>query len=152
VQQLVEENHLRWDSLGEFLALAVSFEHLAGVFGNKKAQTLANTLDAATGKFLENDKSPSRKVGGIDNRGSHFYLALYWAQALAGQTEDAELKAVFSPIAEALTAAESTIVAELIAVQGKPIDIGGYYRPNDAKADAALRPSATFNRILAQLG
>ncbi|HNC97383.1 MAG TPA: NADP-dependent isocitrate dehydrogenase, partial [Myxococcota bacterium] len=152
VEQFLEENYLRWDSLGEFLALAVSFEHLAGVFGNKKAQTLANTLDAATGKFLENDKSPSRKVGGIDNRGSHFYLALYWAQALAGQTEDAELKAVFSPIAEALTAAESTIVAELIAVQGKPIDIGGYYRPNDAKADAALRPSATFNRILAQLG
>ncbi len=152
VEQFLEENYLRWDSLGEFLALAVSFEHLAGVFNNKKAQTLATTLDAATGKFLENDKSPSRKVGGIDNRGSHFYLALYWAQALAGQAEDAELKAVFTPIAEALTAAESTIVAELVAVQGKPIDVGGYYRPNDAKANAALRPSATFNRILAQIG
>ena len=152
VEQFLEENYLRWDSLGEFLALAVSFEHLAGVFNNKKAQTLATTLDAATGKFLENDKSPSRKVGGIDNRGSHFYLALYWAQALAGQGEDAELKAVFTPIAEALTAAESTIVAELVAVQGKPIDVGGYYRPNDAKANAALRPSATFNGILARLG
>jgi isocitrate dehydrogenase len=137
--------------LGEFLALAVSFEHLAGVFNNPKAQVLAVTLDAATGKFLENDKSPSRKVGGIDNRGSHFYLALYWAQALAGQNEDSSLKAIFTPIAEALTANEKTIVSELGAVQGKPVDIGGYYRLDTAKANAALRPSATFNAILAQL-
>ena len=152
VEQFLEENYLRWDSLGEFLALAVSFEHLAGVFNNARAKTLAVTLDAATGKFLDNDKSPSRKVGGIDNRGSHFYLALYWAQALAEQDGDAEMKALFAPVAAALTENEQKIVAELIAVQGRPIDIGGYYRPDPVKADAALRPSATLNAILAQIG
>ncbi len=148
VQQFVAENYLRWDSLGEFLALAVSLEHLSETFKNPKAKVLADTLDEATGKFLENNKSPSRKVGGIDNRGSHFYLALYWSQALAAQDQDAELKAIFTPIAEKLTANEEKIVGELIAVQGKPVDIGGYYRPDDAKASAAMRPSATFNEIL----
>ncbi|HEY5768340.1 MAG TPA: NADP-dependent isocitrate dehydrogenase [Terrimicrobium sp.] len=148
VQQFVAENYLRWDSLGEFLALAVSLEHLSETFKNPKAKVLADTLDEATGKFLENNKSPSRKVGGIDNRGSHFYLALYWAQALAAQDQDAELKAIFTPIAEKLTANEEKIVGELIAVQGKPVDIGGYYRPDDAKASAAMRPSATLNEIL----
>jgi len=152
VQQFTEENFLRWDSLGEFFALAASFEHLSETLQNAKAKVLAETLDEANGKFLENDKSPARKVGaGIDNRGSHFYLALYWAQALAAQNGDAELKALFTPIAEKLTAAEPQIVAELIAVQGKPADIGGYYMPDDAKASAALRPSATFNAILAAL-
>ena len=152
VQQFTEENFLRWDSLGEFFALAASFEHLSETLQNAKAKVLAETLDEANGKFLENDKSPARKVGaGIDNRGSHFYLALYWAQALAAQNNDAELKAQFTPIAEELTASESKIVAELIAVQGKPADIGGYYLPDDAKASAALRPSATFNAILAKL-
>ncbi len=151
VQQFVQENYLRWDSLGEFLALAVSFEHLSEVFKNPKAKVLADTLDAGTGKFLENDKSPSRKVGGIDNRGSHFYLALYWAQELAAQNDDAELKALFTPISEKLTANEKKIVDELIAVQGKPVDIGSYYQPDDAKASVALRPSATFNEILATL-
>ncbi len=151
VQQFVEENYLRWDSLGEFLALAVSFEHLSEVAKNPKAKVLADTLDAATGKFLETDKSPGRKLGTIDNRGSHFYLALYWAQALAEQTGDAELQAQFKPIAEELTANEAKIVAELLAVQGKPVDIGGYYKPNDAKASEALRPSATLNAILAKL-
>jgi isocitrate dehydrogenase len=152
VQQFTEENFLRWDSLGEFFALAASFEHLGETLQNAKAKVLAETLDEANGKFLENDKSPARKVGaGIDNRGSHFYLALYWAQALAAQTADAELKALFTPIAEKLTASEAQIVAELIAVQGKPADIGGYYQPDAAKASAALRPSATFNAILATL-
>ncbi|HEX8373124.1 MAG TPA: NADP-dependent isocitrate dehydrogenase [Chthoniobacterales bacterium] len=151
VQQFVEENYLRWDSLGEFLALAVSLEHLSEVFKNPKAKVLADTLDAATGLFLENDKSPSRKVGGIDNRGSHFYLGLYWAQALAGQDRDAELKALFTPLAEKLTAAENQIVGELLAVQGKPVDIGGYYQPDDAKATTALRPSPLFNELLATL-
>lgn len=152
VQQFTEENFLRWDSLGEFFALAASFEHLSETLQNSKAKVLAETLDEANGKFLENDKSPARKVGaGIDNRGSHFYLALYWAQALAAQTNDAELKAQFAPIAEELTGSESKIVDELIAVQGKPTDIGGYYQPDDAKASAALRPSATFNAILAKL-
>jgi len=152
VQQFTEENFLRWDSLGEFFALAASFEHLSETLQNAKAKVLAETLDEANGKFLENDKSPARKVGaGIDNRGSHFYLALYWAQALAAQNSDAELKAKFTPIAEELTSSESKIVAELIAVQGKPTDIGGYYQPDDAKASAALRPSATFNAILAKL-
>jgi isocitrate dehydrogenase len=146
VQQFLTENYLRWDSLGEFLALAVSLEHLSETFGNAKAKVLADTLDEATGKFLINNKSPSRKVGGIDNRGSHFYLALYWAQAL-----DAELKAVFTPIAEKLTANEQKIAGELIAAQGKPVDIGGYYRPDDAKASAAMRPSKTFNEILGTL-
>ena len=151
VQQFLEENYLRWDSLGEFFALAPSFEHVAETFGNAKAKVLAETLDAATGKFLENDKSPGRKLGSIDNRGSHFYLAMYWAQALAAQTQDAELKALFTPIAAELTANEQKIVAELAAVQGKPTDVGGYYLPDDAKADAVLRPSATFNAILAKL-
>jgi len=151
VQQFLEENYLRWDSLGEFFALAPSFEHVAETFGNAKAKVLAETLDAATGKFLENDKSPGRKLGSIDNRGSHFYLATYWAQALADQTQDAELKAIFTPIAAELTANEKKIVAELAAVQGKPTDVGGYYLPDDAKADAVLRPSETFNAILSKI-
>lgn len=151
VQQFVEEGYLRWDSLGEFLALAVSLEHFAQVNNNPKAQVLADTLDEATGKFLENDKSPARKVGQIDNRGSHFYLALYWAQALAAQDKDAELKAIFAPIAEELTAKEAAINEELLGAQGKPQDIGGYYKPEFAKASAAMRPSTTFNSILAKL-
>lgn len=152
VQQFQEENFLRWDSLGEFFALAASFEHLGITQNNAKAKVLAETLDTANGKFLENDKSPARKVGaGIDNRGSHFYLALYWAQALAAQKSDAALAAAFAPLAEKLTAAEKQIVSELVAVQGKPADIGGYYRPDDAKASAALRPSATLNAALATL-
>jgi isocitrate dehydrogenase len=151
VEQFLEENYLRWDSLGEFFALAASFEHLAQVASLPKAKVLAETLDTATGKFLENDRSPGRKLGTIDNRGSHFYLALYWAQALAAQTSDAALQAAFKPVAEKLTAAEKSIVAELLAVQGKPVDIGGYYHPDDAKAAAALRPSATFNQIVATL-
>ncbi|MFC7338570.1 NADP-dependent isocitrate dehydrogenase [Haloferula chungangensis] len=145
VQQFVEENYLRWDSLGEFLALVVSLEHLANKYGNSKAQVLADTLDDATTKFLLTDKSPTRKLGGIDNRGSHFYLALYWAQALAEQDKDADLKAEFTPIAEALASGEETIVGELIEVQGKPVDIGGYYQPDAAKTSAAMRPSATLN-------
>ncbi|MDP3851318.1 MAG: NADP-dependent isocitrate dehydrogenase [Luteolibacter sp.] len=151
VQQFTQENYLRWDSLGEFFALAPSFEHIAETFSVPKAKILAVALDAATGKFLENDRSPGRKLGTIDNRGSHFYLALYWAQALAVQNDDAELKAIFTPIAEALGANEQTITSELLAVQGKPADIGGYYLPDEAKANAALRPSATFNKILASL-
>ena len=152
VQQFTEENFLRWDSLGEFFALAASFEHLGITQNHAKAKVLAETLDEANGKFLENDKSPARKVGaGIDNRGSHFYLCLYWTQALAKQTLDAQLSALFTPIAEKLTAAEKQIVAEMIAVQGKPADIGGYYQPDDAKASAALRPSPTLNEILAGL-
>ena len=149
VQQFLEENYLRWDSLGEFFALAASFEHLADTFKSAKAKVLADTLDAANGKFLENDRSPGRKLGTIDNRGSHFYIALYWAQALAEQTGDAELAATFKPIAEALSANESKIVAELLAVQGQKADVGGYYKPDNTKADAALRPSATLNGILA---
>jgi isocitrate dehydrogenase len=151
VEQFQQEGYLRWDSLGEFFALAASFEHLGQVFNHAKAAVLAETLDQANGKFLENDKSPARKVGSIDNRGSHFYLALYWAQALAAQSKDADLKKVFTPIAEKLTAAEATINQELIAAQGKPVDFGGYYFNDDAKATAALRPSATFNAIIAQL-
>ena len=151
VQQFLEEGYLRWDSLGEFLALAVSYEHLANTFGNPKAQVLADTLDEATGKFLDNDKSPARKVGQIDNRGSHFYLALYWAQALATQDKDAELKAKFAPIAAELTANEEKISAELIGAQGKAQDTGGYYKPVFEKASAAMRPSATFNTILAKI-
>ena len=151
VQQFLEENYLRWDSLGEFFALTPSLEHISETFGNAKAKVLAETLDAATGKFLENDKSPGRKLGTIDNRGSHFYLALYWAEALAAQTQDAELKALFTPISEQLKASEAKIAGELIAVQGKPIDIGGYYLPDSRKAEAALRPSSTFNAILAKL-
>jgi isocitrate dehydrogenase len=150
VQQFTEENFLRWDSLGEFFALAASFEHLGEMFQHAKAKVMAETLDEANGRFLEHDKSPARKVGaGIDNRGSHFYLALYWAQALAAQSKDAALKAVFTPVAAKLAANEAKIVAEMIAVQGKPTDIGGYYLPDAAKASAALRPSATLNAILA---
>ncbi len=151
VEQFLQENYLRWDSLGEFFALAASFEHLSQTFKNAKAKVLADTLDEATGKFLENDRSPGRKLGTTDNRGSHFYLALYWAQALAKQTGDAELQKLFAPIAEKLTANETKIAAELIAVQGKPCDVGGYYQPDDAKAFAALRPSKTLNDILAAL-
>ncbi|WP_030017319.1 NADP-dependent isocitrate dehydrogenase [Streptomyces monomycini] len=152
VQQLVKENYLRWDSLGEFLALAVSFEHLAQKTGNARAQVLADTLDRATGSFLAENKSPSRKLGGIDNRGSHFYLALYWAQELAKQTEDAQLAESFAALAATLAEQEQTIVDELIAVQGSPADIGGYYQPSVAKAAAVMRPSQTFNQALATLG
>jgi isocitrate dehydrogenase len=151
VEQFVEENYLRWDSLGEFLALAASLEHLSQVTGNKKAQVLASTLDAATAKFLDNDKSPSRKVGGIDNRGSHFYLAMYWAQALAEQNDDAELKNRFSKIAEAMTSQEQAIVAELNGVQGKPVSIGGYYRPDPELTSKAMRPSAILNSIISSI-
>ncbi len=151
VQQFLAENYLRWDSLGEFFALVPSFEHIAATFDVPKAKILAETLDAATGKFLEYDRSPGRKLGTIDNRGSHFYLALYWAEALAAQDADAELKATFAPIAEKLAENESKIVEELLAVQGHPVDIGGYYKPDDAKVSAAMRPSPTFNEILATL-
>lgn len=152
VQQLVKEDYLRWDSLGEFLALAVSFEHLAQTTDNARAQVLADTLDRATATFLNEDKSPSRRLGGIDNRGSHFYLALYWAQELAKQTGDAQLAEAFAPLAKTLAEQETTIVDELIAVQGKPVDIGGYYQPDPAKAAAVMRPSATFTQALALLG
>ncbi|MBU8866686.1 MULTISPECIES: NADP-dependent isocitrate dehydrogenase [Paenarthrobacter] len=151
VQQLVKENHLRWDSLGEFLALAVSFEHLATTTGNARAQVLADTLDRATGTFLLENKSPRRSVGELDNRGSHFYLSMYWAQELAKQTEDAELAKDFAAIAEALTSNEEVIVGELNAVQGPGVDLGGYYRPDAAKAAEIMRPSATFNKVLATL-
>ncbi|MFJ2772465.1 NADP-dependent isocitrate dehydrogenase [Streptomyces sp. NPDC087300] len=152
VQQLVKEDYLRWDSLGEFLALAVSFEHLATTTGNARAQVLADTLDRATGTFLNENKSPSRKLGGIDNRGSHFYLSLYWAQELAKQTDDAQLAEAFAALAKTLTEQEQTIVDELVAVQGNPVDIGGYYQPDAAKATAVMRPSATFNQALSILG
>jgi isocitrate dehydrogenase len=148
VEQFLQENYLRWDSLGEFFALAPSFEHIAATFKLPRAKVLADTLDAATGKFLEFDRSPGRKLGTIDNRGSHFYLALYWAHELVEQTGDLELQAIFAPVAEQLAANEAKIVEELNAVQGKPVDIGGYYQPDDAKASAALRPSATFKSIL----
>ncbi len=148
VQQFVAENYLRWDSLGEFLALAVSLEHLGDTYGNARAKLLAQTLDAATGEFLKQDRSPGRKLGTIDNRGSHFYLALYWAQQLAAQNEDAALKAEFIPMAEALTGNEEAIVAELLAVQGKPVEIGGYYHPDEKLVEAAMRPSATLNGVL----
>ncbi|RPE80088.1 NADP-dependent isocitrate dehydrogenase [Vulcaniibacterium tengchongense] len=151
VQQFVEENYLRWDSLGEFLALAASLEHLAQRTGNARAKVLADALDQANAKFLDNDKSPSRKLGGIDNRGSHFYLTLYWAQALAAQDQDAELKARFAPLAKALGENEAKIVEELVAVQGRPVDIGGYYHPDLAKLSAAMRPSATFNAAISAL-
>ena len=151
VQQFVEEDYLRWDSLGEFLALAASLEHLGNRYDNAGATVLAKTLDQANGQFLDNDKSPSRKLGGIDNRGSHFYIALYWAQALAAQDDDAALKARFAPLAKALADNEQAIVGELAAVQGKPVDIGGYYRPDVAKASAAMRPSTTFNSALSAL-
>ncbi|CAI8742998.1 NADP-dependent isocitrate dehydrogenase [Pseudomonas serbica] len=151
VQQLLEENFLRWDSLGEFLALAASLEHLGVTYNNPKALVLAKTLDQATGQFLDNNKSPSRKVGNIDNRGSHFYLALYWAQALTAQTEDAALQAQFATLAKTLTENEATIVAELNAVQGKPVDIGGYYHADAELISKAMRPSATFNAAVAAL-
>ena len=151
VEQLIEENHLRWDSLGEFLALAVSLEHLGDTFSNDRAKVLAETLDQATGKFLENDKSPSRDAKELDNRGSHFYLAMYWAEALAAQTKDAELQAKFTEIAGDLKAKETKINEELIGAQGKPQQIGGYYQPEKALTDKAMRPSETFNYILSKL-
>jgi isocitrate dehydrogenase len=150
VQQLVRENHLRWDSLGEFLALAVSLEFLADATDNPRARILGKTLDEATGKLLETGKSPSRRVGELDNRGSHFYLALYWAQALAEQTEDGELAKIFVPLAERLAADEEIIVGELNAVQGQPVDLGGYYYADRAKTDSVMRPSQTFNAALAE--
>jgi isocitrate dehydrogenase len=152
VQQLVEENYLRWDSLGEFLALAESLEHLAHTTGNAKASVVAKALDRATGRLLDENKSPARRVGQIDNRGSHFYEALYWAQELAAQTEDADLAALFAPIAEALTANEQRIAQELLDVQGRPADIGGYYAPDDALTEAVMRPSQMLNGIIAKLG
>jgi isocitrate dehydrogenase len=152
VQQFLKENHLRWDSLGEFLALAVSFELLATATGNPGAQILGETLDRATGELLDNEKSPSRKCGELDNRGSQFYLTLYWAQALAAQTADPALAARFAPLAERLAADEATIVHELNGVQGQPVDLGGYYAPDPALVSAAMRPSPTFNAALATLG
>ncbi|MGO4192076.1 NADP-dependent isocitrate dehydrogenase [Arthrobacter sp. YAF17] len=151
VQQLLKENHLRWDSLGEFLALAVSFEHLATSTGNARAQVLADTLDRATGTFLLEDKSPKRKAGELDNRGSHFYLAKFWAQELARQTDDAELATAFAAVSGALDSGEETIVGELLAVQGSPVDLGGYFHPDAAKATAAMRPSAKFSEVLSML-
>ncbi|ALV44426.1 isocitrate dehydrogenase [Arthrobacter alpinus] len=151
VQQLIKENHLRWDSLGEFLAIAVSFEHLAVTEGNARAQILADTLDRATGTFLLEDKSPKRKVGEIDNRGSHFHLAKFWAQELAAQTADAELAAAFAAVADALASNEDVIINELAIVQGSPVDLGGYYRPDAAKVADIMRPSATLNKAIAAL-
>jgi isocitrate dehydrogenase len=151
VQQLIEEDYLRWDSLGEFLALAESLRHLARTADNARAAVLADALDRATETLLNEGRSPQRKLGSIDNRGSHFYLALYWAQELAQQSEDAELATAFGPIAAKLTEGEETIAAELLAVQGKPADIGGYYRPDPEKTAAVMRPSATFNRILEEI-
>jgi len=150
VQQFVAETSLRWDSLGEFMALAASFDHLAQRTDNKKAAVLAETLDEATGEYLRNNKGPARKVGDLDNRGSHFYLCMYWAQALARQTKDAALAAHFGPIAAELTANEAKIVAELNGSQGKPVDIGGYYHPNAKLVSAAMRPSSTLNAIVGQ--
>ena len=150
-QQFEKENHLRWDSLGEFLALAASFEHLSVTTGNAKAQILADTLDAATSKFLETNKSPSRRVGELDNRGSHFYLAMYWAQELAAQTDDAELQAYFGSLAETLTSNEAKIVEELNAAQGVVGNVGGYFQPIAELAAKEMRPSATLNAALATL-
>jgi isocitrate dehydrogenase len=149
VQQLVKENYLRWDSLGEFLALAVSFEFLGEQTDNARAALLGRTLDEATGRVLEEERSPARKVGQLDNRGSHFYLALYWAQALAQQSDDPEAAALFQPLAERLAADEQTIVAELNGVQGSPVDLGGYYVVDKARTDEVMRPSETFNAALA---
>jgi isocitrate dehydrogenase len=151
VQQLVEENHLRWDSLGEFLALAVSLEDLGIKTANEKAKVLARTLDAATGKLLDNNKNPSPKTGQLDNRGSQFYLAMYWAQELAAQTQDNELAARFTLVAKALTDSENQIADELAAVQGHPVDIGGYYMPDPDKVQTIMRPSKTFNTIVGSL-
>ena len=148
VEQFITEGYLRWDSLGEFLALGASLEHLGQTLNNEKAIVLSETLDQANDAFLQNDKSPARKVGQIDNRGSHFYLALYWAQALAAQDKDAELKAIFTPIAKELTENKAAIDAELIGAQGKTQEIGGYYQPNPALVSKAMRPSTTFNTIL----
>jgi len=152
VEQLVKENHLRWDSLGEFLALAASFEHLARTTGNARAQILADTLDRATATYLNENKSPSRRVREIDNRGSHFYLALFWAEELASQARDPKLAAAFADFAKTLRANESTIAAELLAVQGSPVDLCGYYRPDSAKAESVMRPSKTFSEALSRLG
>ena len=148
VQQLVQENYLRWDSLGEFLALAVSFEHLADVTDNPRARVLGETLDRATGTLLDENKGPARKVGQIDNRGSHVWLALYWAQELAAQTEDAALAETFAPVAKALSDSIATISQELVDAQGHPVDIGGYYHPDPAKVASVMRPSKTFNEII----
>jgi isocitrate dehydrogenase len=148
VQQFVEENHLRWDSLGEFLAMMVSLEDLGEKTGNNKSSILAKALDQATAVFLDQDKSPSRKTGELDNRGSHFYLALYWAQALAAQDEDADLKARFAKLAKELADNEEVVLKELQEVQGQPVDMGGYYHPDVAKVTAAMRPSKTLNRII----
>ena len=148
MQQFEQEGYLRWDSLGEFLALVASLEHLAKAGNNPVAKILADALDQANAKFLESNKSPARKVGEIDNRGSHFYLALYWAQALAGQTADKKIAEKFAKIAKDLTDSEKIIDQELIAAQGKPQDVGGYYHPDDAKAAKAMRPSATLNKII----
>lgn len=150
VEQFLKENYLRWDSLGEFFALAASLEHVAQVFQHQRAQILAETLDQANGQFLENDKSPSRRLGGLDNRGSHFYLALYWAEALAAQTKDAQLQKVFAPLAAQLRSQEQKIVEELARVQGQAVDLGGYYQPDEKLAEAALRPSSTFNLLLTE--
>jgi isocitrate dehydrogenase len=148
VQQFQKEGYLRWDSLGEFTAFGASLEHLGNTFRNEKAKVLAETLDQAIGKFLDNNKSPARKVGQIDNRGSHFYLALYWAQALAGQSKDKELQAKFDKVARQLGENEAKINEELLAAQGKPVDMGGYFDPDRVKTAKAMRPSATFNAIV----
>jgi isocitrate dehydrogenase len=150
VQQFEAENHLRWDSLGEFLALAVSFEHLGSSTNNPTASLLGNSLDEATSRLLDEGKSPSRKVNELDNRGSHFYIALWWAEAMANQSEDSELAALFEPLATALANAEETVVQDLIDCQGVPMDIGGYYFPDTARASQAMRPSSTFNSIIDQ--
>ena len=151
VQQFQEEGYLRWDSMGEFLALGVSLEHLGESFKNPQALLLAKTLDQAIGKILDNNRSPARRVGELDNRGSHFYLAQYWAQALAAQSEDKALQEHFAPLAKALTENEEKILGELVGGQGKPVDMGGYYHPDFAKTSAAMRPSATFNKALAMI-
>lgn len=148
VQQFRDEGYLRWDSLGEFSALGASLEHLAATQGNAKAQVLADTLDEAIARFLDENKSPARKVGQIDNRGSHYYLARYWAEALAKQSTDTELAQHFAPVAQQLVEKESAIDAELIGAQGSPVDMGGYYHPDEAKVSAAMRPSATLNAII----
>jgi isocitrate dehydrogenase len=151
VQQFLEEGHLRWDSLGEFLALQVSLEDLARKTGNARALALAEALDAANGEFLDKDKSPSRKVGELDVRGSHYYLAMYWAQAVAAQTADRELAALFAPVAAALTQNETKIIGELNGAQGKPVSVGGYYHPDAALCALAMRPSPSLNAALGKL-
>ena len=148
VQQLTSENYLRWDSLGEFLALGVSLEHFSEKDGNEEAAILSSTLDEATSKFLDNDKSPTRRLGGIDNRGSHFYLALYWAQELASQKSNEELREIFKPLAEKLGSNETKIVEELISVQGKTASIGGYYYMDDSMSESVMRPSSTLNEAI----